>query len=206
MKNAIPLVLLMAIFLWSCNKSKENTTEEIAISAYYTSDYITSQGEDNFTVINIDSLLNFSELNNKISEVKCNNKIPGLTFSVDKSSYNLVGCLDCAQSKFKRCKGASGFIFIKNDSIVTDLTNERKIHISELGEVLKEINNGKYKYRITDRPDLPIILNLYVEDQFSISTTKNVLKVIIDEFEQTSERYKTIVYNYEIHFEPYNIL
>ena len=199
-------MLLPLIFLWSCNKPKENKTEETAISAYYTSDYISSQVKDNFIVINIDLLSNFSDLNNKISEIKCNNKIPGLTFSVEKSNYNLVGCLDCAQSKVKSCKGASDFIFIQNDSIITDLTNERKIHISHLREVINEINYGNYKYRITDRPDLPIVINLTVDNELPISMTKNVLKVIFDEFEQTSQGHKITEYNYEIHFEPYDVV
>ena len=206
MKNTLSLIFLTAICLWSCNKPKEILTEDKTISAYYTSDYITSQVKDNFTVTNIDSLSNFSELNNKINEIKCSNRIPGLTFSVDRSNYNLVGCLDCAQSKFKSCKGASDFIFIQNDSIIIDLATERKIHISELGKALEEINNGKYKYRITDRPDLPIIINLNVDDEFPIAMTKDILKVIFDEFEQTSQRYNATEYDYEIHFEPYDVL
>ncbi|PKD15770.1 hypothetical protein APR41_10755 [Salegentibacter salinarum] len=206
MKNTLTFILLTLIFLCSCNKPKQKTTDNTPISDYYSSDYIAFQGKDNFEVINIDSLSNFSDLSITIDEMNCDNKIPGLTFSLDKSQYNFVGCSDCKKAKLKSCKGASSFIFIENDSIIRDLATKKKIHISDLHKVLNEINNGEYKYRTGKSSDFPIILNLNVDNKLPISMTKNVLSIIIGEFEQIHQSYKILKYNYEIHFEPYEVL
>ena len=92
MKNTLTFILLTLIFLCSCNKPKQKTTDNTPISDYYSSDYIAFQGKDNFEVINIDSLSNFSDLSITIDEMNCDNKIPVRTFALDKYKYNFVGC------------------------------------------------------------------------------------------------------------------
>ncbi len=181
-------------------KTKESKKE------FYSSEFKKKIGKEEFEFINLDSISNFSNLITEISNLNCKDKIAGLTFSFDNHQYNLIGYAECKSTGKTSCPITSSLIFVKNDSIITDLMTNQRIHISQLENILSKIESSDYKYTITNNNQIPIRINLDIDDKYSILSVKKILKEIITKFDQLDSDYISESLSYNILFGKYQII
>jgi hypothetical protein len=199
-------IFLIALTIYSCNNSTSKTLEDEDIEKeFFSNEFKRSIGEKNLEIINIDSISDFSNLRKEIGELTCKEKIPGLTFSLNNKRYNLIGYGKCDSTGEIKCKNASSLVYIQNDSIITDLIKNERIHISQLQNILLDIESDNYKYKITDNSQIPILINLDIDDEKPISVTKIVLKEIGENFDDFSADRTLNLNSYNIFFSEYVI-
>jgi hypothetical protein len=199
-------IFLILLTIYSCNNATNNSLKSKDLNKeYFSNEFKISLVEKNLEIINIDSISKFSNLRKEIAQLTCEDKVPGITFSLNNNRYNLIGYAKCHTTGETKCKSASSLIYIKNDSIITDLIKNKRIYISHLQNVLSDIESGNYKYQITNNPKIPILIYLDIDDKKHISVTKTVLKEISKNFDDSNSDYYSKLNSYNILFSNYTI-
>lgn len=200
-------IFLILLTIFSCNESMKKTLKnKESKKEFYSGEFKKKIGKEEFEFINLDSISNFSDLITEISNLNCNDKIAGLTFSFDNHQYNLIGYSECKSTGKTSCPITSSLIYVKNDSIITDLMTNQRIHISQLETILSKIESNNYKYIITNNNQIPIRINLDIDDKYSILSIKKILKEIITKFDQLDSDYISESLSYNILFGKYQII
>lgn len=191
--------MVSIIAITSCNRTenKRPVSKDITQN-FYSKDFKDKLDKKELTVLDIDTFPNFSELKENISALYCEDRVAGLTFSVNDAQYNLIGYADCKSKK--KCLAASSLIFIQNDSIITDITNNQKVHISNLHCLIEDIQRDNYKYINSKDPEIPSLIFFHVDDTYPISLTKSILKEISINFDNPDLDTKIETRPYTIYF------
>ena len=162
------------------------------------------KNENNFEIINLDSLNNFKDLNSKMGELACLNKKSGIKFSYEKRDYYLTAFSECPTSMEVACYFRINDISIKNDSISSISFDKVKLPIEDLGEQLSKIISNPYNYEFNKDIMKPALIHLYIDEKRSINTTKKVLKEIIDQFEKLNSTKTPDFFKYQILIEGFD--
>ncbi|MCY2686786.1 hypothetical protein [Salinimicrobium sp. TH3] len=199
MKNWI-YILILILTTVSCEKFEETSNNQ----RVYSTDYRSLETESNFEVIDIDSVQNYSELISEMEKLTCQNKISGLKFTFQEKEYFLTGITGCPTKNETACYFARNLIIVKNDSIITDLFNNKKIPIENLQQELNEIASKPFNFQF-DKDDIkPALIHLYIEKNENISTTKKVLKEIVVQFDKFNSESNPDFFKYNILFERFD--
>lgn len=200
MKNLIYLLLL--VFAVSCEELEENSS--LSHSKIYSADFKELEHEQNLEIINIDSIKNFAELRSEMGRLTCEKKVSGLKFTANQKEYYLTGFAGCPTSRETACYFRRNHIVIKNDSLVTDLFHKKKEPIEYLGEELSNMTSHSYNFEFDEDKMRPALIHLYIDEAQPISTTKKVLKEIVEEFETINSGSPKNFFTYHILFESFD--
>lgn len=197
------------MILISCSAIDERENFEKDIISISSDNYLLYSNKPNFQVINLDSAQNFGELISKMSKLSCAGKIVGLKFSYKENVYNMMGNNLCPYDNTISCHFGINRITIKNDSLINYAQDwNNKVHIKNLNTELEKIIESKYAFQYGKDIPKPVLINLHIEDKFSIAKTKEVLSEIINQFNKINSRMGMGVnyFEYNILFEKYSIL
>ncbi|MDO1502279.1 hypothetical protein Q2T40_19260 [Winogradskyella maritima] len=205
MKRLINFLTLILFF--SCNNEKNITIEEEGLSILYTKEFKEVMTNPRFIKIQLDSIKNFSTLIDRMGELSCDRKISGLSFVYDKTEYNLIGSVPCPISADILCYFRVNHIFIKNDSLYTSRGKTKvKQPIEYLGKYIDDLIQKTYTHHYKEDKMKTAIINLNIEDQYPISTTKKVLSEIYNEFNRIALEKGEDYFKYHILFEKFVFL
>ena len=201
MKNSL-YILILIIGLSSCESYEEQEKSEI--QKIYTVNYRELQNEEDPEIIDIDAVQNFKELTEKMGELSCERKIPGLNFIYEEKEYFLTGFSGCPTSNETACYFRRNSIIIKNDSIITNLFKNEKLTIEDLEIELNEIISKSSNYRYNEQILNPGLIYLYIDENRDIATTKKVLKEIVETFQKINLNQKAGFFEYDFLFEDFD--
>lgn len=196
----ILLYLIILIFA-SCDKSNTNQNQ-IEI---FTKDYRELKSKNILEVINIETIKNFSSLRKMMGNITCNGKASGLKFESNDTLYHTTGFSECPTSQEIGCYFRRNIITIKNDSIVIKDEEKTKVGINHLTEVLNTIIDNPNNFQSNKNQIKPALIYLYIDDKYSIETTKTVLKEIVTQFQSINKFKGTDYFNFDILFQSYDI-
>ncbi|TQI71119.1 hypothetical protein JM79_2045 [Gramella sp. Hel_I_59] len=186
----------------SCESYLEQKEPEI--QKVYSDHFTELRNEENFKIINIDSFQNFKELTSKMGECTCQDLMSGLSFTVNDKKFFLTGFSECPTFNGVACYFRRNTIMIKNDSIVTDLFNKKKVPIEELGTELNDIISKPHNFKYNKQVLKPALIHLYIDENQNINQTKKVLKEIIENFQKINSNQKSNFFEYNILFEDFD--
>ena len=195
-------ILISILTFSSCESYQEQ--KETEIQKIYSDRFEDLRNEENFKIINIDSCQNFKELTSKMGAFTCQEIISGLSFTYDDKEYFLTGFSECPTFNGVACYFRRNTIIIKNDSIITDLYNKEKVAIENLNHEIDMIISKPHNFQYDKQILKPALIHLYVDKQEDISTTKRVLKEIIENFEKINSSNQKNFFEYNILFEEFD--
>lgn len=209
MKKSFYLVLV-SIFLTRCDsdiEKQESGLETTATTELISDAYLETQMQANFALVSLDSLPNFGALLKKMEKLSCRGKSIGLEFTENDTLYKLMGWKDCPTDGVISCHFRRNIVMIKNDSL-KNLSGDwdKMVHIGQLNEEIKNISLKEYHFQYNKEVLKPALIYLYIEDRFSISKTKEVLKEIICEFKKINSERGMGYFRYNVIFEGFSIL
>ncbi|MGB7785323.1 MAG: hypothetical protein WBL27_04405 [Salinimicrobium sp.] len=155
-------------------------------------------------MIDLDSMSNFAELRIEMGRLTCEKRPAAITFGNEDKRYFLTGYAKCPTSNEVACYFRKNFINIKNDSIVTGAYNKRRIPIEELNSELVSLTAHPSSYKLQEDVMKPALITLYIDQAEDISTTKQVLKEIVESFEKMNTEEQPGFFEYAILFSSYD--
>ncbi|WP_189361844.1 hypothetical protein [Algibacter mikhailovii] len=207
MKTNFYIVFLFA-FLSNCDPytEKEQSEWDNETTELISNSFIENQNQSDFEIINLDSLKNFRELIKKMQKLSCEAKSIGLEFKQNDTIYKLTGWAACPSSNVTSCHFNRNTIYIKNDSLKNFSGNwDKMVHINHLDSEIKNITLKNHHFQYNKNILKPALIHLHIEDKFSISKTKEVLKEITRQFEKINAE-RPDFFRYNILFEGFSWL
>jgi len=191
-------VLFIALTFICCGGPKERVLEKEVSSK----GFIKYKNDDNLKIIELDSFKNFSELRGKMGRLACDGKVSGIKFRYKNRTYYSIGFSECPEFNGVADYFRRNLIIIKNDSLITTLKNRTKQEpIENLQAELKKIVSSNSNFQYDKKILKPALIHLYIEDKYPISTTKKVLKEIIEQFKNINSGEELDYFKYSILFE-----
>ena len=201
MKN-FNYISIFLLILSSCS----NLGEKQIVNELYSQDFLKFQSENDIAIINLDSIMNFSELRTEMGKITCEGKVSGLRFKLNDTSYNVIGFSDCPNSSEIGCYFRRNLLTIRNDSLILGYGKEKeKKPISYLKTELNNIMAKPHNFIYDETKVKPALIHFYVEDKYPISTTITVLKEIAEQFSALNAKNDSDFFKYNILFEGYDI-
>ena len=174
------------------------------LNELYSQDFKEIQVDNTFGIVDLDSVMNFSELIDKMAALTCEGKVSGLKFELDETRYYITGFSDCPNPGETACYFRRNHLTIRNDSLILEYgKNKKPIRYlkTELSNIMENPNNFKYNENKVN----PALIHFYVEDTYPISTTKTVLKEIAEQFSAINTTHNSDFFPYKILFVGYDI-
>ncbi|MFL1897461.1 hypothetical protein ACJRPK_17300 [Aquimarina sp. 2-A2] len=191
-------VFIFYVTLSACSNSENQIRSEL-----FSSEFKRLKLENKLEVVNLDSVSNYDELVKKMSQIFCEDKVAGLQFQLNKITYHVTGYSGCPTDEVVSCFFRRNLLTIRNDSLIF---RERKSKpIEYLKTELKSIMSETYTYQYNENKLKPALFHLYVEDKYTIATTKKVLKEIIEQFDTISKANIPDFFKYDILFNDYDV-
>ncbi|WP_036153808.1 hypothetical protein [Maribacter forsetii] len=201
MKN-LNYILIFFLILSSCS----NFEEKKPLNDLFSQDYIRFQSENEIGIIDLDSTTNFLDLREKMGELTCLGKVSGLKFELNETRYHITGFSDCPTSGETGCYFRRNHLTIRNDSLIIGYGKEKeKKPINYLKTELNNIIEKPHNFKYNENKVKPALIHFYVEDNYPISTTINVLKEIAEQFSALNSKNDSDFFEYNILFVGYDI-
>ncbi len=202
-------LLVLSMWFAHCDsdiEEQESGLELTATTELISDDFLQTQMQADFETISIDSLPNFGALIKKMQKLSCKGKSVGLVFTQNDTLYKLKGWSECPTDGIISCHFNRNIIMIKNDSL-KNLSGDwdKMVHISQLDEEIQSISLKDYHFQYNNDILKPALIHLYIEDRFSISKTKEVLKEITRQFKKINSERGADFFRYNILFEGFSI-
>lgn len=186
--------------------SCDNFKEKAVLNKSFSQDFKKFETKNKLEVIDLDSVVNFSELRKKMGEITCKNKVPGLKFEFAGTLYHITAYADCPTSREISCYFRRNLLTIINDSLIIEYgKKKKKASIEYLKAELRNIIEKPYNFQYNEDKVKPALIHLFIEDKYPISTIKKVLKEIVAQFDNINSGNKPDFFKYNILFEKYDI-
>ncbi|MEM9078877.1 MAG: hypothetical protein AAGC43_17685 [Bacteroidota bacterium] len=142
-----------------------------------------------------------------MQNLSCQEKSIGIEFRQNDTAYKLTGWTECPTSGVISDYFNRNIIIIKNDSL-KNLSGDRDkmVHISHLDVEIKTIIAKDYLYQYNKEILKPALIYLYIEDKFSISKTREVLREIMEQFKKINSQMGVDFFRYDILFGEFSML
>lgn len=195
--NHFKVLFVFLLILYGCNSCKEKEV--------YSSSFVKYNALHKITLIDLDSIKNFSELTNQISKIVCKRKVPGLKFKSNETIYYLTGSSNCSKFSETACYFTPNIFTVKNDTLISRFNSQDNKPIEALASKLNVAVSMKGNFKSYEDKVKPAIIHLHIEDKFPISKTKKVLKEIVKQFKRINSEKSSDYFEYTILFEGYSI-
>ncbi|WP_029036694.1 hypothetical protein [Salinimicrobium xinjiangense] len=192
--------LILLLSLYSCSTLEEHILQE----EVYSADYKELLTKEEFNIIDIDSVNNIPELTSQMAALACERKTAGLKFTFDEKAFHLTANARCPNPRETSCHFQQIQITIINDSIVRSPFGIIKEPIENLEDLVTEISNKPYFFRIKKDIMKRGLIHLYFEENEDISTAKKVLAEIAEVFGKMNSGEKTDFFEYDILITEYS--
>ena len=173
MKNSF-YILIYIIVSSSCS----NFDNKEPIDELFSEDFKTLSSDTTIEIIDLDSISNYSELIEQMGQLSCEGKPYGLKFRSNNTVYYVTGYTDCPSSNIINCYFRRNLLYVRNDSLVIEPGKEKK-PIRFPKTELNGIMSKTYSFQHNENQLKPALIHFYVENQYSIETTKRALKEIV---------------------------
>lgn len=191
-------LFIFYVTLSACSNSENQIRSEL-----FSPEFKRLKLENKLEVVNLDSVSNYDELVKKMSQIFCEGKVAGLQFQLNKITYYMTGYSGCPTDEVVSCFFRRNFLTIRNDSLIF---RERKSKpIEYLKTELNAIMSETYTYQFDEDKVKPALIYLYVEDNYPITTTKKVLKEIVEQFDTINKLNTPDFFKYDILFNNYDM-
>jgi len=195
-------ILIVTLLLNSCDKNEDNAFQ----NNLFSQDFQKLKVKEGFEIISIDSIDNFAELRKEMGELTCEGKISGLKFDYEGRDYHLTGISRCPKSGETGCYFRKNVFNIRNDSLVFGLGDKQYSKpIEYLKSELETIVATPYKYKSNEDKLKTALIHLYIKKEQPITTTKKVLKEIVEQFAKLNTVDNPEYFEYIILFESFDI-
>ncbi|NER09821.1 hypothetical protein [Muriicola jejuensis] len=173
----------------------------------YTRDFEEQRWRADFEVVDLDPKKDYPDFLGEMFRLSCENKRAGIQFSLRDTIYNLTGFAECPNDGIISCRFNRNIFIIRNDSLKNLGFNENgKVHFRELNKEIQKIASSPYRF-LYDREILgPALIHFYIEDQYPIELTKEILREIIVQFEEVNSEMGSDFFKYHILFEGYSMM
>jgi hypothetical protein len=132
----------------------------------------------------------------------CDNKVSGLKIDSEKKVYFITGFASCPTSGIVSCYFRRNHIIIKNDSIIKSWSKmDESIPIENLKIELDSLISKSYNFQHGKEILKPAFIHLHMDNESSISKTKEVLGEIAEQFEKMRIEKGPEYFQYHILFE-----
>lgn len=188
-------IVLVLLCLTSCEQP-EHSRESIRFTG--TSLENTQRSLD-YRAIDLDLLNSYTQLMDRAEDTACENEQPTLSFSLRDTIYNIPAFIDCPDDRIISCHFNRNILIVKNDSLINLVRTRNEFSsIENLNEELRFIISKPFNYSSRYSKMKPVLIHLYVEDQYPIITTKKVLSGIAKGFDEINRSYNTDYIKYHI--------
>jgi len=194
-------LILVVLVLISCNSFiKKKTNNEL-----YSFAFKNFEIENKLELIDLDSIKTYSELIEEMERIDCSGKISGLKFKYEETNYNIVGYAYCPDIDDTACYFSPNIFTVKNDSLISRFKEIKNKPIEYLKTKLDTIITKKYNFHYKQNKVKPAIIHFHLEDKYSISMVKKVLKEIAESFKKINRNKSPDFFEYDILFEGFSI-
>lgn len=195
-------ILIFLLTLSSCS----NLDKKKPLNEFSTQDSTMLQTENKIGIIDLDSVINFSGLRKRMGELTCEGKTSRLRIKLNDTLYHITGFSNCPTSHETDCYFRRNVISIRNDSLIIGFgAGKVKKPISYLKTELENIMSKTSNFQYNENKVNPALFYFYVEDKYPISTTKKVLKEIVEQFSLIHSKNNPEYFKYNIHFNGFDI-
>lgn len=204
MKSIYAIIILLISCSCDFSSEKSRVIEEETKKMFFSTNFKKAKFENQIIEINLDSFNNYSELRKEMGKHTCKGKTSGLIFDFKGTTYHVTGFSRCPDDNSTACYFTPNQFNVKNDSLVIRFFNSKKPIECIKAELDSIVSKNSSYYFGHDKKLRNVIIHLFIEDQYSIATTKKVLKEVEESFDKLIKREDLEPFKYFILFESFS--